>query len=349
MKNLLYFNSVLLSPFKVFLSVLLFSLLMLSCGKDKEIIDLNSKDKLPFELNSLKYNVGEEDGILVFKSLVEFKAVYNELSQQFNLKDISIKGDNFESFSDAFYAFTPEYFEESGQELTDFAHLIEILEIGGEKYIEPVISSPIAGLLFNHEGLLIIDNKLYHHKNDIIIIYDKSNSSLSHSELNPKIAIDSIEVTNSIISHHEIPIESEIGSRADLCQCDDNYTSNYKLSGELSKSCVVSLYADLRVDTKHRRKRFGAWWYNSADELSQVGFVEYCSLAGNGSILTHNTNRQCSDCSSIRTLVSEGEGCPCLVDSDVTHSGEANGHNDLSCTLLCDSDDDNDTCYFNCE
>ena len=342
-------NNLNLNAMKKFLfySILFYSILFYSCNKSIDESKVPEEKELEnrVDLKNEYFSCQLVDGMLSFHNLEEFQNAFSYISKLINEGSVQINSDGFKSYITKFEDVCNEVL--SGEANMDlYQEFFWVEDYLAEKYVEPIISSPAASILFNHLGLIMINGKVYKHTLDKVFVYDYHPQELF---LKNQI-VDVIEVEYLRIKSHDSPIsENDLNYRADLCQCDDAYSSggrNFKLSGELSKSCVGNLYADMRVDTKHRRRSLGLWWYNDANSLAQSGSVQYCSVAGNGSSLTWNSNRSCTNCSSIRSVVVEGEGCPCLVDSNVSHSGIANSRS-LFCNLTCNSSNDG-TCYFNC-
>jgi hypothetical protein len=256
-----------MKKFKLFSLAAFFSatlgIFMVACQKEETPTNTVNSENLV----SLK-GVTTENGRLKFSTKNDFDTAIKQLNENSKkLSNFEAQFSNFTSARMAFAKIDEEALVKSNGSIEPYKSVASIVNINGEKHLEPAVDSKYLGILANEEGILQIENTVYKFSRDYVYEFD---ASLLPQYNNFK---NNIEVTSGVKKHLITRSNEPQGDRWDVAQCDKFYDSNdgRKVSTEIENNSYF-LFLEAKARVINRKKgAFGLWYRKYTEGINING------------------------------------------------------------------------------
>ncbi len=309
-----------MKKFKLFsiaaLCVAALSVFMVACQKDETTLATTVSPQ-----NITLKGVTVVDGKLKFNTQEDFNEAIKTLhANKKKLENVENQFNGFVSARKAFAEITEESLIKSNGSIEPYKHVAAIVDVNGDKHLDPVVDAKYLAILANGEGLIQIGNTIYKFTRNYVYEFDAALMPQYESSKN------NIELMQGTKKHPITRSNDVKDDRWDRAQCDKFYDNNgRKVSTEIENNSYF-LYYEAKGRVINRKKgAFGLWYRKYTDGITLNGtFTVTEAFIPN----TSNTFTQSfSDSSSWQAELHEAVGAG-ITGVILSVSGTATGNAD---------------------
>ncbi|MCY7409392.1 MAG: hypothetical protein LH473_03905 [Chitinophagales bacterium] len=274
-------------------------------------------------LKAAGVNVSVKNSFLVFGSMADFEAAIIILHK--NQSTLDVSPPYFEGFTSQRKKYLElvdraSTLENSLPDLSQYESVCEVVQLNGEQLLEPEVDSHLLSYLTSEDGIIQIGNEAYFLNYDHV--YEFPSTELESLDLN-KINVSNIQG----LKVYDIARHSEM-LREEIRTCENIYTSNKKLRGEMTTTNTPPIYSDIVIRTKSRKKTLGIWLDYKVNNLYCDGAGTYLKyFLGLPSNETYAVNESKSNVADIQQTINSCIGVDCtyyFVTGSNTHRLQEN-------------------------